>query len=420
MNFIWLKPPENLLDNFDVELQDFYREVLSKEVSVTNRNNICKIKAALKEVVSAYTKETVDALSSRIKFDSAAKRFAYIFKHCPCFTSAVARHFKQILDNDQTILWNSLQRRKLNICCLGGGPASDAVAICRVVNSVQSWFWIRDPRPLEITVTVVDLNEGWKNTARNVLKTLEETPHFFDSEKMSLNFKFFSTDLTKPMNEEVQNVVKSADIVTMVYFVSAVNGSKVKDKAPQMIQQIMTNMKPGTLLFYLDSSKYLHYEGISAVAKSFKDLNQAYGPKLREFHTLSLNSVKRYFKIYSGIFQNYLCLTNCFVSVTAWTKMDELAINSEKGPCYQREIEEKISYGKNSWHKMMSYKSYKMFSFREKLRNLMMDEFGFPFFLEDVEEAENGTDCKKPQKLSTQHKIFYPTKSKRKRIYSDG
>ncbi|GFW50606.1 transposable element Tc3 transposase [Trichonephila clavipes] len=228
--------PANLLKHFDVDLQKLYHDVIQKELKFQSKKSVQKFKVALKEVVDAYRMEYGVEHSNSIRFDSPAKRCAYVLKHSPCFTSAVAKHFFRMIRANQQILHKCLHSGQLNLCCLGGGPASDAVAISKIISGVYHSTWNKTHRTLKFQVTIVDINEDWEITAKNVLDILKTSEEFFEVEGLELSFRFCRADLTEPMDVEVQEALRNADIVTMVFFLSAVNRSKAIEKGFHMVQ----------------------------------------------------------------------------------------------------------------------------------------------------------------------------------------
>lgn len=225
-----------LLDNFDIDLQRFYLEALNKELDIQNEQNAQNIKKALKEVVDAYRRRTGDGppdFTKSLRFDSSSKRCAYVLKHSPCFTSAVAQHVLGLARECPRAFLDVIRHGQASICCLGGGPASDAIGVCKVLSALcrQS-----AGKRLKLKVTVVDLNEDWAVTAGNVLETLKDMPELLGLEGVELSFDFLSADLTRPFDEAVKKVLESADIVTMVYFLSAVNRGRDSIESFQMVK----------------------------------------------------------------------------------------------------------------------------------------------------------------------------------------
>lgn len=230
--------PPALLANFDIDLQRFYLEALNKELDIQNKQNAQKIKEALRVVVEAYKRRTGDGpeITKSLRFDSSAKRCAYVLKHSPCFTSAVARHVLGLVEECPQAFHDVIMRGEASICCLGGGPASDVVGVCKVLSALCQQSAGKSLKRLKLKVTVVDVNEDWAVTAGNVLETLKDMPELLGVEGVELSFNFFSADLTRPLDEAVRKVMESADIVTMVYFLSAVNRGKYTIESFRMVK----------------------------------------------------------------------------------------------------------------------------------------------------------------------------------------
>ncbi|XP_035229683.1 uncharacterized protein LOC118201651 [Stegodyphus dumicola] len=410
MDFISPMPPSQLLKTFDKDLQEFYYAVINRELDVTSSGNGLKMKRALREIVTAYIKETTKNGASKICFDSSAKRCAYVMKHSPCFTAAVARHLLNLLISNPHTLQKCVLQQRLNVCCIGGGPASDVVAVSKVVTSVYHCL-SRNRKKLNFTVTVIDLSEGWETTGKNVMKTLECNPRFFNSEEMSLNFKFLKADLTQPLNSNVKDVLMNADVLTMVYFLSAVNGSSARDKSPKMLEEIFKLMKNGAFLLYLDSAAFGHYEGISAVAKNLGNLNVIYGPHLKCLHTLSLSSVKKHLELYAKHVNAFCGLTYCFLSTCAWVKVNQHQpseikhIAQKDFDCCSRNYEKKKAH----------YMTNKLLIYCSRLQRLLIEEFGYASY--EFEEEDDGLDLATCVKLN--RTTLFQTKSKKKRIFTN-
>lgn len=236
MSFPLFHISEKSLENFDTDLQIFYHEVISEELDLSKSANVAGVKKALKDVVHAYKKETVDSNASKILFDSPEKRCAYVLKHCPCFTSAVAKHFLQLLRRNSGLLEQALCHRQINVCCLGGGPGTEAVAITKILDLLKNSVLLRNREKIHIRVIEVDISKEWKATAELVLQTVQRHPAFCDSGRIRITFELIKADLTEPLKEEVKIALHEADIITMVYFVSAVNGSQAQNKCVPMLQ----------------------------------------------------------------------------------------------------------------------------------------------------------------------------------------
>ncbi|XP_071043456.1 uncharacterized protein [Parasteatoda tepidariorum] len=306
------------LKNFDNKLQKFYYDVISKEVDLKIMWKAHSIRRALTEVVKAYKKRP--RRKSDIRFDTPYRRCAYLLKHSPCFTSAVAKYFHTLVSGRQDLIKNAFENGTLAICCLGGGPATDAVALVHIIRYLYEPYWRKYRKTLKISITVVDISEEWQETARNVLECLQTTPEFFGDGELTLTYDFLTADLTKEMSKDLKAAIKSADIVTMIYFLSAVTGTRGRETSENMVERIMLQMKKGACVFFLDSAVDKHYEILNKASEKRNVMQQIYGPLVEEFHTISIESVQHFIDLYSKHFFRLICMTHMFFCVSAWLK----------------------------------------------------------------------------------------------------
>ncbi|GIY01884.1 uncharacterized protein CEXT_378361 [Caerostris extrusa] len=155
----------------------------------------------------------------------------------------------------------------------------------------------------------------------DILKVADDFCHV---QGMKLSFNFCQADLTQPLKPNAEKALCKADIVTMVYFLSAVNRRKDTEESRCMVRKIMTRLPKGSFLFFLDSAHDLNYIQMSEEADSLPCMTQIYRPQLEYLHTLSLNSVKTFLEIHKEDFGRLLCMTHCFVSVGAWISMGDI------------------------------------------------------------------------------------------------
>ncbi|GFS71759.1 uncharacterized protein NPIL_267541 [Nephila pilipes] len=410
--------PSNLLRHFDCDLQNFYHDVIRKELKIRSKRSAQKIKVALKEVVDAYKMEYGIEHSHSIRFDSPAKRCAYVLKHSPCFTSAVAKHFLRMFRSNPQLLDKCLHIGQLNLCCLGGGPASDAVAITKIISALHHSIWKQTHRTLKFYVTIVDINEDWEITAKNVLDILKTSEEFFEIEGLELSFRFHRADLTQPMDAKVEEVLRNADIVTMVFFLSAVNRSKAIDKGFRMVQEIMERMKSEAFIFFLDSAKVVNYEQMSEAA-DLMNFERIYGSHLEQLHTVSLNSLRTFLDIYKKDLGKLLCMTHCFVSVSAWTKLDNFLWFLQPKEPKVIELNKQMLPSELDFQRT-SRLTNRMLNFRAQVRKLLVTYFvdaGSDSF-DDVDEAEDPTDTLLERHLKCIPQYLFQTKEKKRRIFT--
>lgn len=89
--------------------------------------------------------------------------------------------------------------------------------------------------PVTIDAKVIDIDPGWKDTLKLIAQKWWK---FLDRNYIRLNLSFVQFDLTQSLTEEVRDIVKRSDLITMIHFVSAVYGTKCREKISKMLQVI--------------------------------------------------------------------------------------------------------------------------------------------------------------------------------------
>lgn len=190
-------------------------------------------------VRNAYCKYSLQNGVSEISFDRFGMRCAYIFTHVPCFTGNVFYHFLNLMHSNPWLLTKAITQKSLTITCLGGGPGAEVLAIAKALEIGLKMFCI-NTKPVTIYAKVIDIDPGWKDTLKLITHKWWK---FFDRNYIRLNLSFVQFDLTQPLSEEVQDIVKRSDLITMVHFVSAVYGTKCREKIAKMLQVIFKHLK---------------------------------------------------------------------------------------------------------------------------------------------------------------------------------
>ncbi|GFQ80145.1 uncharacterized protein TNCT_372881 [Trichonephila clavata] len=214
------------IHNYEAKFIIFYYQAIRKLIDIEDRinasylsryfnifekylNHFCRKKH------SANFKENIDDdISTMVNLlkDSLYYRVAYVYKCSAFLSSAVAFHFENSLKMVSGCLQRLLKKKSLKICSLGGGPASDIVAIVTILESLAE----KEGILLDIRVTVIDFDMRWKNTCYTVLSCLEQF------KKATWKINFIKEDLTntKSYTSKTTAAIQEADIVSMVMFLS--------------------------------------------------------------------------------------------------------------------------------------------------------------------------------------------------------
>ncbi|KFM79932.1 hypothetical protein X975_19927, partial [Stegodyphus mimosarum] len=314
MDFFEIKSDVDILENFESDLLEFYHQVIRKEFDLSDTRSVLTLKRTLQQVL----RSTVD--QSAPVYNTPAKRAAYVFRRSPIISSIAGHHLLQLFKHNPRKIDQAFLRGELKVCCLGGGPGTDAVAVSKIITVLHHFFWFHNRQQLKLKFTIIDSEENWKITAQNVMEVLEQNPVFFDAEKMSLSFQFLKADLTQPLKGDSLLEICQADILTMFYLSSSLGKNITKPTEHQLIQKIFDNMKTGALLFYIDVPLCQHYRAMSVSANMFQNVSEVYGPFEHKLHLLPLNAIKKHIELYSKDLGYKMCLYSSISTVSAWYK----------------------------------------------------------------------------------------------------
>ncbi|XP_035229680.1 uncharacterized protein LOC118201649 [Stegodyphus dumicola] len=315
MELFKINLPVDILEDFAWHLLGFYHKVISKEFNIKKRKNVPVLKRALERSLL-----TLDKWRAVPVYNTAVERCAYVFKHSPLISSIAGHHLLQLFKQYPCKIDQLLRQGELKVCCLAGGPGTDAVAVSKIVTAVYQAFWFQSKQQLTLHITVIDNDENWNITTQNVMQVLEQTPQFFDAEKMRLSFQFLKADLTQPLKDNALLEICQADVLTMFYMMSSFSQKTSGLAKYRMIQRIFDSMKIGALLLFIDEPLSSHYKAMNVSAHMFQNVNEVYGPHERELHILPWDAIKRNIELYSKDLGLSMCSYSCTCTVSAWCK----------------------------------------------------------------------------------------------------
>ena len=221
----------DVLIEMEIEFLRFYHFLIADSLRKTDFESK---KQFLEKVRDAYCKYSLQNGVSDISFNSSGMRSAYIFSSAPCFTGNVFYHFLNLIHSNPWFIKKVIAQRSLTISSLGGGPGAEVLAIAKALELNLKMF-CSNIGTITINANIIDIDPGWKNTLKLITQKWWK---FFDRNFIRLNISFMQFDLTQELSEDVRDIVRRSDLVTMVHFVSAVYGTKCREKISKMLQVI--------------------------------------------------------------------------------------------------------------------------------------------------------------------------------------
>ncbi|GFQ82539.1 uncharacterized protein TNCT_628541 [Trichonephila clavata] len=172
---------------------------------------------------------------------------------------------------------------------------------------------------MDIRISVVDTDKKWMITCFTILQRLE---HFSNA---TWKIDFAQADLTKPLSDSVQEMIKTADIVSMVMFLSEVKGVKSQRKILLTVRKLM---QPGSILFFVDYSIPSLITALECNSDEMSKYNLLY-KTTSDLHTLDEAVLERVFRLYYDKFHLSQFCTHITVTTRVWRRssnMDSLNI----------------------------------------------------------------------------------------------
>ncbi|GFY14633.1 uncharacterized protein TNCV_4828361 [Trichonephila clavipes] len=210
----------------DLEICELYYKVIEELLSKGDyENNIKIIRRFLllfshsnnfqSEKQNSFKKTIVPKKQLRELKQTFFYRILYIYWNGVCFSSAVACHFRTFLACSPGVLKEPKSKKNIRICSLGGGCLPDVIAMVKVLESMAD-----ANEYIDIRVSVVDIDKKWMITCITILQTLE---HFRNA---TWEIDFTHADFTKPLSSLVIDMIKNADIISMMMLLPQVKGLK--------------------------------------------------------------------------------------------------------------------------------------------------------------------------------------------------
>ncbi|GFU94184.1 uncharacterized protein TNCV_4162621 [Trichonephila clavipes] len=190
---------------------------------------------------------------------------------------------------------------------------------------------------MDIRVSVVDTDKKWMITCFTILQRLE---HFFNA---TWKIDFTQADLTKPLSDSVQEMIKTADIVSMVMFLSEVKDATKQQKSDvnknerkaiiildflglelsNFLPMVRKLMQPGSILFFVDYSKPSLITALEYNSVDLSKYNLLY-KSTSELHTLDESVLDRVFRLYYDKFHLSQFCTHITVTTRVWRRSSGL------------------------------------------------------------------------------------------------
>lgn len=233
----------NLMQLIKLVLDDAYEAIDAPNDATKD----AQIKAEIDNLSVEYG-NLIKKTCAPIDYSNAVKRFAYIYK----YTVAHADYIMQLI-KETTELRELLDRKSIEVACLGGGPGSDLLGILK-------YLIVTGAKDLNLKCYIFDKERSWGDSWSDVASVLKAPFQLYPV--------FQQMDVTDATTWSSYQKFLRADLFTLSYFLSEV--WKIKDAAEPFFDHCLSKMEPGSMILFIDNNDSRFRDWFDAMAKKHK------------------------------------------------------------------------------------------------------------------------------------------------------
>lgn len=267
------------------------------------------VRRSIAHLISNYGRVACGKTPQDLDYNDLNNCFGYLHRYSACHTALVRNVLKRVfhVSPPPAIKRMLCVKDSLHVISLGGGPGNDIVGFISALYGRHYGF-------LHITFTLVDQMAGWQEVFNQTVKMVRRGNYGNASalfKDCQVQETFLRADLTNKFSwkDNLQKRLENADIFLLVKVLSVVpDGQKAL-----FLQNIVSTMKPGSLLIYIDTP--FPQEAFATVGKWLDCVYQCHKEKFQYNY-----EVERF---------GYANITTCQAFVRVYVRNSSLQINNK-------------------------------------------------------------------------------------------
>lgn len=217
------------------ELVNLVLDQLQKDVdSVYGDRGVDIVKAKLAELTAGY-KRLLDPSFPKIDYSAPETRLAYVYT----YVASHADWVYQVIKSTRKSLGDALlEKERLVVTCLGGGPGSEFVGLVQFLTEEKS------ESLKSVTTYLCDHEQAWADCWTEIGPEVEAT--------FNLSANFQGLDVTDVASWSKQKKFLSADLFMSVFFASEI--SRFGNASDQFWAEVSASAKSGAMMLIIDNN----------------------------------------------------------------------------------------------------------------------------------------------------------------------
>lgn len=198
------------------------------------------IQKRLQDLTAGFSKLTVE---NKISYSDPAVRFAYIYRYVTSHSNLV---YQRVQSTPELV--KLFKKPEIHVSCIGGGPGSDLLGVLKYIT-------VKGLCPT-LRCHLLDGENAWADAWSDVDQKLQ-TP-------CKISTYFLPMDVCDPASWKLHSKYLSADLFTMIYFMSEVYCRQSENEP--YFNHLFSKMKKGALLLYVDNNAKCFYDWFDKLA----------------------------------------------------------------------------------------------------------------------------------------------------------
>lgn len=168
-------------------------------------------------------------------YSSNIKKFCYLYKYSVAHGYYIFTVLKRLRPKIKPAIFS---RNPTKIACIGGGPGTEIIGLCRYLRTVE-------PENLanSIEITIFDKEPSWKDSCERVLSSVRG--------ELNIKLKFVEFDATDP--ETYKNLDFSMFVMVMAnFFISEIRKAKIVGASGGFWKHLFGSMGAGKIFVAVD------------------------------------------------------------------------------------------------------------------------------------------------------------------------
>ncbi|XP_071788950.1 uncharacterized protein [Asterias amurensis] len=242
-----------------IKANEYFECVVSEFLRSSSNQNASEkarlVKECLWEMNVIYMRK-LDT-TERTDWSDECNRCAYVYRFFAIHSYMVYESLQLALANEEHLTEKWKDKSSFRVCCIGGGPGSDALGLTKFLRDTGLVSTNR------LKCTIFDRYQEWEDTWHKIKQSNA-------SDEFPL-MTYFSCDMTRSYNglsmNELDKNIRSADIVSFVKFVSTV-ADRIGSNSDcgNLLREVFRELQPGALVLYIDNRKSDRDEDFKKIA----------------------------------------------------------------------------------------------------------------------------------------------------------